>query len=88
VGILEIEIRNQVAAAGERGGASVVHAEQGSFVAALFHAAYQFEEIPFGAAKQVVVLVAVENSHIETPVGRYELGTGLQTDGDSVAGYS
>src|SRR5713226_1086798 len=88
VWILEIEIRNQVAPAGERRGASVVHAEQGSVVAALVYAAYQFEEIGFGAAKQVVVLVAVKNSHIETPVGRYESGTGPQTGGDSAVGHN
>ena len=86
--VLEIEIGNQVAAAGERGGVPMIHAEQSSFVAALAHAAHQFEQIHFRAAKRIVVLVAIKYSHIQAPVGRCAPGTDWQTGGDYAGGHS
>src|SRR6266404_676008 len=88
IGIFEIEIGNQVTAAGKCGGVPVVHAEQSGVMAAFLHAAHQFEEIRFGAAKRVVVLVAVKNSHALTPVVRFERETGPRTGEDFAGGHS
>src|SRR5450759_1840026 len=75
VGILEVQMRNAVTASGESGSAAVVHTEQSGFLAALIHLVDEVEEVRFGAAKRIVVLVAIQDAHGHPPIG--ECGPGI-----------
>ena len=63
VGILEVDMRDPIGAAGEGGGRAVVHGEKGGLVAAPVHALDQVEKVGFCSAKRIVVLVAIQDAH-------------------------
>ncbi len=87
VWILEVDTRNAITAAGERGSTAVVHAEQRRFLAALIHLVDEVEEVRFGAAKRIVVLVAIEDAHGYLPVGKRGPGIDRQKRADFAGDY-
>src|SRR5450755_2707426 len=74
--VLEVDMRNAIAAARESRCLAMIHAEQGSFLAALIHPLNEFEEVSFRAAKRIVVLVAIEDAHDHRPLVECRPGIG------------
>src|SRR5271157_1202178 len=86
IGVLKVSTRNPVATAREGRGMAVVHAEEGGGVAALVHLADQLEEVRFGAAKRIVIFVAIKDAHGRRPMSQCGSGTGPQSSEDFVVG--
>src|SRR5271156_887989 len=87
VWILEVDMRNAIAAAGESRTTAVVHAEQRRLLAALIHLADEVEKVCFRAAKWIVVLVAIQDAHGYLPIEKCGPGIAPQKRVDFAGDY-